>query len=89
MTHVELVHMVQIHNRLTKGGVNAFIGRQGDHIKVCHPPRQEDKRLIIPHAYPKANITLMHALITGKFSQCVFNLTEVGCSPSEVARTKK
>jgi hypothetical protein len=63
--------------------VNAFIGWYREHIKVSHPPRQEDRRLIIPHAGLKAHIMLMQAFITGKFSSRVFNLEEVRCSPRD------
>jgi hypothetical protein len=91
MTRKELLEMVQKYHdsRLTKGRVNAFIGRLGDDIKVCHPSQQEDRRLIIPHEYSQAHITLMSARITGKFSQRVFNVQGVRCSPWEDRKRRK
>jgi hypothetical protein len=75
--------------RLTKGWLNAFIGRHLDQMKVCRSLPQEDARLIIPRAYLEAHIALMRTHVTGRFSEIVFNLDELGSSDWEDRKPRK
>jgi hypothetical protein len=87
----ELLTMVQKrHNpRLTRGWVHAFLGRHLGELKICRSLPQEDLRLVIPRAYLEDHIRLMREHITGKFSELVFNLDEVGSSDWEDRKPRK
>jgi hypothetical protein len=75
--------------RLTKGWLNAFIGRHLDQMKICRSLPQEDARLIVPRTYLEAHIALMRTHITGQFSELVSNLDEVGSSDWEDRKPRK
>jgi hypothetical protein len=61
---LDVVHK-EYNPRLTKGWLNACIGRHLDQMKVCRSLPQEDARLIVPRAYLEAHIALMRTHVTG------------------------
>jgi hypothetical protein len=69
--------------KLTKGWVNAFIGRHLDSLQVCRSWPQEDNRLTIPRAILEAHIENIRTTVAGKCAELVFNLDEVGSSEWE------
>jgi hypothetical protein len=82
LTHKDVLRIVrEKHNpKLTKGWVNAFIGRHLDVIQVCRSFPQEDSRLTIPREMLEVHIQNIHFTVVGKCAELVFNLDEVGSS---------
>jgi hypothetical protein len=65
---------------LTKGWLNAFIGRHLDALHICHSLTQEDTRLTVPREHLEAHIEHMKSVVAGKFAELVSNLNEVELS---------
>jgi hypothetical protein len=91
VTPKELRTRVQTnHNsRLTRRWVSAFIDRHLDQFQPCRPLRQEGTPLIIPRVHVEAHIAPIHAHISGKFSELVFNLDEIGSFDQEDRKPRK
>jgi hypothetical protein len=66
--------------RLTKGWLNAFVGRLPDALQICRSLPQENTCLTVPREYLEAHIEHMKSIVAKKFAELVFNLDEVGSS---------
>jgi hypothetical protein len=62
---------------LTKGRLNAFIGRHLDAFQICRSLPQEDTGLTVPREPLEAPIEHMKSIAPGKLADLVFNLDEV------------
>jgi hypothetical protein len=74
---------------ISRGWLNAFIGRHLDEIKVCRSFPQEDSRFVIPREHLNEHIINMQRYVSGKIAELVFNLDEVGSSDWEDRKTRK
>jgi hypothetical protein len=74
---------------LTKGWLNAFIGRHLDAFQICRSLPQEDTGLTVPREPLEAHIEHMKSIVPGKFADLVFNLDEVGWSDWEDRKPRR
>lgn len=91
MTQIQILEFVisKFKKNVTKGWVNAFIGRHQDELQKCYSIPQEDSRLCIPRLFLDQHITNMKTYVSGKCSELVFNIDEVGLSEWEDRKIKK
>lgn len=75
--------------KLTKGWLKSFLLRKSENIQRSYSYPQDLKRLNIPRIFFTRHFDIMKAYITGKVSELVFNLDEVGISPLEDKNQKE
>ena len=74
---------------LTKGWLQTFLLRKSEEIQRSVSYPQNQNRVFIPRVYFTNHFHTMNVYITGKASELVFNLDEVGISPWEDKKVRK
>jgi hypothetical protein len=74
---------------LTKGWLNAVVGRHLDALQICRSLTQENMRLTVPREHLEAHIEHMKSIVAIKFAELVFNLDEVRSSDWEDQKPQK
>lgn len=74
---------------LTKGWLGTFLLRKSEEIQRSESYPQNQNRVFIPRIYFTNHFHTMNVYITGKASELVFNLDEVGISPWEDKKVRK